>query len=73
MPDSTKLEQPFQMPQRRESQCTSKRDPSALARLLDEWVHGDESEQQETFDVLRRSLAGRMVLGQPGSRLGGPA
>jgi hypothetical protein len=24
--------------------------------LLDEWMHGDASEQQETFEVLRRSL-----------------
>lgn len=27
-----------------------------MARLLDEWMNGDESEQQETFEVLRRSL-----------------
>ena len=56
MPDTTKHEQPFQMPRRRESVCSPKRDPSALARLLDEWMHGDASEQQETFEVLRRSL-----------------
>ena len=56
MPDTTKHEQPFQMPRRRESPCSSKGDPSALARLLDEWMHGDASEQQETFEVLRRSL-----------------
>ena len=31
-------------------------DPSALARLLDEWMHGDETEQHETFEVLRRLL-----------------
>ena len=31
-------------------------DPSALARLLDEWMLGDEAEQRETFEVLRRSL-----------------
>ena len=56
MPDTTKHQQPSQMPRRRESPCISTRDPSALARLLDEWMHGDESEQQETFEVLRRSL-----------------
>ena len=44
------------MPRHREPPCNSKRDPSALARLLDEWMHGDASEQQETFEVLRRSL-----------------
>jgi len=31
-------------------------DPSALAKLLDEWIHGDETKQQETFEVLRRCL-----------------
>ena len=31
-------------------------DPSALARLLDEWMLGDETEQRETFECLRRSL-----------------
>ena len=31
-------------------------DYSALAKLLDEWMQGDEVEQRETFDVLRRSL-----------------
>ena len=33
-----------------------KPDPSALAKLLDEWMQGDEKEQQETFEVLRRTL-----------------
>jgi hypothetical protein len=56
MRDTTKQEQPFQMPRHRESPFGSKPDPSALARLLDEWMHGDESEQRETFEVLRRSL-----------------
>ena len=56
MPDTTKHQQPFQMPRRPEFPCISKRDPSALVRLLDEWMNGDESEQQETFEVLRRSL-----------------
>jgi hypothetical protein len=56
MRDTTKQEQPFQVPRRRESPFGSKPDPSALARLLDEWMRGDESEQRETFEVLRRSL-----------------
>jgi hypothetical protein len=56
MPDTTKHDQPFQMPQHQESLYRSKPDPSALARLLNEWMHSDETEQQETFDVLRRSL-----------------
>ncbi len=56
MPDATEHDQPQQMPRHRESACSSKPDPSALARLLDEWMHGDETEQQETFEALRRSL-----------------
>lgn len=29
-----------------------KADPSALARLFDEWMQGDETEQRETFELL---------------------
>jgi hypothetical protein len=54
MPDTAKHDQPFPTPQ--ESPYSAKADPSALARLLDEWMHGDETEQRETFEVLRRSL-----------------
>ena len=56
MSDTNKNGPPFQMPRHQESSCSSKPDPSALARLLDEWMHGDETEQQETLEVLRRSL-----------------
>ena len=57
MPDISKPDQPFQMTQHQGSACTlSRPDPSALARLLDEWMHDTEMEQQETFEVLRRSL-----------------
>ena len=56
MPDTTKHDQPSPMPRHQESPCSTKPDPSALAGLLDEWMHGDEAEQQETFEVLRRSL-----------------
>jgi hypothetical protein len=31
-------------------------DPGALTKLFDEWMHGDESEQRETFETLRRAL-----------------
>jgi hypothetical protein len=31
-------------------------DPTALARLFDEWMQGDEAEQRETFETLRHSL-----------------
>ena len=56
MPDTTKHDQPFQVPRHQESTCSAKPDPSALARLLVEWMRGDEAEQQETFEVLHRSL-----------------
>ena len=54
MSDTSKHEQPYRVPRQRESVCPAK--PDSLARLLDEWMRGDESEQQETFEVLRRSL-----------------
>jgi hypothetical protein len=56
MPDATKHDQPVLAPPHQKSPRTSKPDPSALVRLLDEWMHGDEAEQRETFEVLRRSL-----------------
>jgi hypothetical protein len=56
MPDTTKYDRPLQVPGHEEFPCRSKTDPPALARLLDEWMHGDETEQRETFEFLRRSL-----------------
>jgi hypothetical protein len=56
MPDTAKHHEPIQMPWHQESACPSKPDASALARLLDEWMRGDETEQRETVEVLRRSL-----------------
>ena len=29
---------------------------SELAKLFDEWMQGDQAEQRETFEMLRRSL-----------------
>ena len=56
MADTTKHDQPLTLPRRQESVCPPKTDPSALARLLDEWMQGDETEQRATFEALRRSL-----------------
>ncbi len=56
MPDIAKFDSPFQMPRHQELPRGSKADPFALAKLLDEWMRGDETEQRETFEVLRRSL-----------------
>jgi hypothetical protein len=33
-----------------------KPDPSALAKLLDEWMREDDADQRETFELLRRAL-----------------
>jgi len=30
--------------------------PVALAKLLDEWMSGDQTEQRETFEFLRHAL-----------------
>jgi len=55
MPDTTK-------PDRRSTSKapdpvpTSQIDPFALARLFNEWIEGDEAEQRETFELLRRCL-----------------
>jgi hypothetical protein len=56
MPDTSKLDQPLRVPAQQDSLRPQKADPSALARLFDEWMQGDEAEQRETFEVLRRSL-----------------
>lgn len=56
MPDTNKHGQPLHAPRHQESPRRSKPDAAALARLLDEWMQGDETEQRETFAVLRRSL-----------------
>lgn len=56
MPDTTRRDQPHRTFGQQESVCPQKTDPSALARLLDEWMRGDETEQRETFETLRRFL-----------------
>jgi hypothetical protein len=56
MPDTSKRDQPLRIPARQERRRAQKADLSALSRLFDEWMQGDETEQRETFEVLRRSL-----------------
>ena len=56
MPDTDKHVQPCRIPRQQEVVCPPKPDPSALAKLLNEWMQGDGTEQRETFEVLRRSL-----------------
>ena len=55
MPDSTKPDE-LQRVIPDEPTGTQRTDASALARLLDEWMHGDEAEQKETFQISSRSL-----------------
>ncbi len=56
MPETIRNGHQFQMPRHQEFSGSAKPDASALTRLLDEWMHGDEAEQRETFETLRRSL-----------------
>jgi hypothetical protein len=35
---------------------TRKPDSAAVAHLLDDWMRGDEAEQRETFEFLRRAM-----------------
>jgi hypothetical protein len=56
MPDTTKPDPISRIPREPEPARTQKVNPSALARVFDEWMEGDETEQRETFECLRRSL-----------------
>ena len=41
---------------RQESLNPRKAGPAALAKLLDEWMREDDTDQRETFELLRRAL-----------------
>ena len=56
MPDTNKRDPSLRIPRQQESVCPRKLDAPALAKLLDEWMLGDETEQRETFEYLRHSL-----------------
>lgn len=56
MPDTNKHDESVRLPQEEASVCLRKPDPTALARLLDAWMHDNETEQRETFEILRRAL-----------------
>jgi hypothetical protein len=56
MPDTFKREPARHLHRSQENLPLRKIDPSALTRLFDEWMNEDESEQRETFEMLRRSL-----------------
>jgi hypothetical protein len=56
MPDTNKHGEPCRVPGQRESLYPQKPNSSALTKLLDEWMQGDQTEQRETFEFLRRAL-----------------
>ena len=56
MPDTNKHDQLGQISRQQGVVCSPKPDLLALAKLSDEWMQGDETEQRETFEVLRHSL-----------------
>jgi len=61
MPDTNKHDPPLRIPRRREPVCPQTSDASALARLLDEWMLGDETEQREPFDEAEGEAVGRVA------------
>ena len=61
MPDESKDDQSVRVSGEEEPLRTRKLDPSALARLLDEWMQGDETEQRDMFEHLCRSLDVRVI------------
>ena len=56
MPATNKQAPSPRIPPQQESVRPQELDPPALAKLLDEWMLGDEAEQRETFECLRRCL-----------------
>ena len=56
MANTSKRDGSLPMPVQQERLQAQKVDPSALARLLSEWMQDDATEQRETFEALRRSL-----------------
>jgi hypothetical protein len=56
MPDTNKLEERFEIRRPQEASSRTKPDAAALASLLNEWMQGDQIEQMETFEILRRTM-----------------
>ena len=56
VPDTNKHDQSPRVPRQQESMSPQGPGPVALAKLFDEWMLGDETEQRETFECLRHSL-----------------
>ena len=56
MPNISKQNRQVRAPAQPDALKVRKVDPSALTRLFDEWMRGDEMEQRETFEALRSFL-----------------
>jgi hypothetical protein len=56
MVNTSKRDHSIRRHEPQESLQINKVDPSALTKLFDEWMHGDEAEQRQTFEALRRAL-----------------
>lgn len=56
MPDTNNRREPAGIPQPGGIVGLKKPNPVDLAKLLDDWMHGNETEQRETFEFLRRAL-----------------
>jgi hypothetical protein len=55
MPNANKHDEPSPLT-RHERMPSRKSDSEALAKLMDEWMREDDSDQRETFEFLRRAL-----------------
>ncbi len=56
MPGTNKHNQPLRTSARTGGARPRKTDPNGVARLLEEWMRGDQAEQRRTFETLRQSL-----------------
>ena len=56
MPDTNKHGELSRGSAREEFVYSGKPAPMALAKLLDEWMQGDDTDQRATFEILRRAL-----------------
>jgi hypothetical protein len=56
MPDTSRRDHSASDGEQHETWRKHKIDPSALTKLFDEWMQGDEVEQRQTFETLRHSL-----------------
>ena len=56
MPEASKRDCPHPHHETQENLRIRSVDISALAALLNQWMHGDAAEQRDTFENLRRLL-----------------